>query len=242
MAQYASFDQAWTVQICAINVPDDCSICYRPFSETQQPVASFGPRSCSHTFGAECLRSWLESINKRMINCPACRQHWFLLTCNNNEHIYLEDNEEKADNDEEEEGFGEAEEEEGFDGEKEEQNEDGSAYNDLEVEEDTLGGMTGAVEHLRDRETAAVLVSTLYHELRDTAGNASDLEVKTMLDQALLYADLHASVPFPDTLWTQMRGMVKRMPRDSKHADWDDKVEHDWIQRLKRALKLTLDR
>ncbi|KAJ4402476.1 hypothetical protein N0V91_007190 [Didymella pomorum] len=185
MAQYASFDQAWTVQICAIN-------------------------------------------------------HWFLLTCNNNEHIYLEDNEEKADNDEEEEGFGEAEEEEGFDGEKEEQNEDGSAYNDLEVEEDTLGGMTGAVEHLRDRETAAVLVSTLYHELRDTAGNASDLEVKTMLDQALLYADLHASVPFPDTLWTQMRGMVKRMPRDSKHADWDDKVEHDWIQRLKRALKLTL--
>lgn len=102
------------------------------------------------------------------------------------------------------------------------------------MEADSSGSATATVEHLCDREAAAVLVSNLHREFLNTENNALDGELKEVVEQALLDADMHGSVPLSNTLWAQLRGMSRRI--------WDDQTEGNWIRRHVRALKLSLSR
>lgn len=241
MATYDSFDAAWQSQIRTITIPDLCSICYEPFSSNHQPVSSFGDQSCSHVFGATCLRVWLDSLNKRTITCPTCRQPWFLLAHNDNDRADTEDIEEANDNGVEDDEHGDPsdkeEDEESAEGGEDDASDDG----DWDLEEDTTNTSSNTLENLTNRESAAVFVSTLYRELRICEIDAELSEIKACVTTALLDADLPASIPITDTLWGQISGMVKRMHRDSRQ-DWDDHVESNWVRRLARALNLSLNR
>lgn len=169
------------------------------------------------------------------MSCPMCRQLRFVLDDNEGDldGILEDDDHDELDseNDGERGSFGESEEE----GDTEEEyEEDNSATDDEDwaTNADSLVNIAVAVEHLHERKTAAVLVSTLYCALRNTENNVSDHDLKEVVEEALLDWDLHASTPLPDTLWAQMRRMSRRILRDSKVTNWNDQIEYNWIRRL----------
>ncbi|KAJ4378682.1 hypothetical protein N0V86_005553 [Didymella sp. IMI 355093] len=238
MTKFHNLNEAWRSQIRTISLPDGCPICFEAFTPSHPGVAFIGSNACTHIFGRGCLKVWLSSRTDYTLSCPTCRQSWFCLASNDNEPVSMEDVEEESDDQigDGDEGFSEAEEKE------EQQAEDYAEDDDWEMEDVSPSGTATTLDDLTNRESAAVFVSALHDELRLCENNASDPEIKACVVTAFLDADLHGSVPISDALWAKIRGMVRRMLRDAKKQEWDDRVEVNWIRRLVRALKLNLDR
>jgi hypothetical protein len=244
MTEFHDLNEAWRSQIRTISLPDECPICYEAFTPSHPAVAFIGSNACTHIFRRGCLKVWLNSCDNYTLRCPTCQQSWFCLASNDNEPVSMEDIEEESGDevgDGGDEGFSEGEEEEEEE-EEQQQAEDDAEDDDWEMEDVSPGGTATTLEDLTNRESAAVFVGALHRELRLCENDLSDLEIKDFVLTALLDVDLHVSDSISDALWAKIRGMVKRMLRDAKKEEWDDRVEVNWIRRLVRALKLSLDR
>lgn len=227
MVAYDSLEEACSANFIWILVSGECTICTEPFSFIDMPIQHNGSNGCSHVFGESCLITWLGTLvedGQTPVNCPYCRQYWFDLN-------YVEVDSD-VDSDEEEEIL------EWVAIIADDIPEAADDPDDADYSEDDLPliRMTTNFEHVRDRETANILVEMLYTELRRCNNNAADRVLRSRVERAILDADIPGSLPMTDATWEAIKRTIRRMLRDSKDTEWDDETEDKWVRRMARVL------
>lgn len=232
MVSYDSLEEACRANFIPISSSGDCSICQEPYNSTEIPIQHIGSDVCSHVFGESCLTVWFDTLvagAQTPVNCPYCRQYWFDLN-----YVEVESDEDVLEDTSER--YHTTETDQIQDGEMTEAADDAGNADDPDDADYNEINMTTSFEHVRDRDTANILVEMLYTGLRRCRNNAVDRNLRACVERAILDADLPNSLPMTDATWEKIKRTIKRMHRDSKKTQWDDDTERNWVRRMVRVL------